>query len=229
VRPATRAAPRPIERALAATRVAEALGLDRVTSAQGVLVPVETLGALLAEPPAESDPLHEQLSVGNDGTVRALVERPCPGRPLDVASHPLVAEWAKLATSPATLSEANRGAVDAYVQLVVLDFLTANLERRALYYDEHAATGCLDDHRGAFPGYVAPIAIDSLLDRLRPIRHFPRGLARALERLDRPAVDAILRPRPFSSWLVTPRDVTDLLERRATLRTLLHARDRRPD
>jgi hypothetical protein len=228
VRLASRDSPRPIERALAAARVAQALGLDRVTAVEGLLVPVATLGSLLAEQPNERDPLHQQLMIGNDGAVRALVERPCGGRPLDVGSHPLVGQWAKLAAQRAPLTETERRAIETYLQMVVLDFLTANLGRRSLYYDEPAAVGCLEDHRAAFPGYVVPKAMDLLLDRLRPIRHFPKGLARALDELDRAAAESLLRAGPFASWLVTPRDVTDLLERRATLRTLLYARQHAP-
>lgn len=107
--------------------------------------------------------------------------------------------------------------------MVVLDYLTGNVLRRTVMLDERTGRLCLDDNGGAFPGYLSPAAQDLLLDRLRPIARFPRDLAAALERLDRPTARRLLQSGGFSQWLVGPRELTDLAERRATLASRLHA------
>jgi hypothetical protein len=66
--------------------------------------------------------------------------------------------------------------------------------------------------------------VDWLFEPVRPLLRFPRGLGDALRRLDRSSAQALLQGRDFEQWLVGPRDITDLLERKATLQSLLEAR-----
>lgn len=222
---ATRRRPRSYRKPLAAYRIAAALGLHVVPPTAVTDLPIAQLATLLESQSSERrQAITERLVVRNDGTVRALLREPCVGRPLSLSAGQPVEGWAELAASSAPLGGRTARSVTGYVQLVVLDFLTGNVLRRTVAYDEQSGRLCADDHDGAFPGYLGADGQELLLRRLRRIQRFPAGLDERLAQLDRAAVTGRLQPGRFTDWLVAPRPLLDLMERRTTLRTLLHAR-----
>ncbi len=66
--------------------------------------------------------------------------------------------------------------------------------------------------------------LDHLLRRLRALARFPRGLRDALVRFDRGRAAATFTAGGFEAWLLAPRTVVELDERRAALLTLVEAR-----
>ena len=81
----------------------------------------------------------------------------------------------------------------------------------------------LDDNREVFPPHAAALAVEQLLLRLRAVARFPRGLRDALTRFDRERAASALAPGGFDSWLLSPRGLIELDERRASLLSLLEA------
>ena len=221
---ATRHQARPERGALAAYRLARVLGFSSVPLTARMDVPIGTLGQWLSGDEAAHQALGQKALVSNDGTVRILLQRQCSGRAVTATEGPDVERWARLAASTEPIDAANAPLVRGYVEMVVLDYLAGNVARRTLQLDETSRRICLLDQRDAFPGFLAPQAWQVLLERVRPIVRFPRGLAEALERLDRIRAEAELRAGRFNDWLVGPRDIADLTERRTTLLTLVHAR-----
>jgi hypothetical protein len=215
---------RPDRGAVAYHRLARALGLDSVSPSAGRRVPLYTLSQWPGADPPTSEALRQKALVANDGTVRVLLQQRCAGRAVNAHDSPEVKRWAELASSTASLDPASASLVRGYVEMVVLDYLAGNVARRTLELDETANRICLLDQQDAFPGFLAPKAWDVLLARVRPIVRFPRALGPALERFDRSRAEAELRPGRFDDWLVGPRDIADLLDRRAALLTLVQAR-----
>ncbi|MBW2525144.1 MAG: hypothetical protein JRI23_13255 [Deltaproteobacteria bacterium] len=221
---AIRARPRPHRADLAAYRVAQALGLAVVPPTRVERLPVARLGALLANQEEVRALVAERAVVDNDGTVLALMQQSCPGRPLFVGTGAPASQWADLASAADAPPPEVRRTLSGYVQMVVLDFLIGNVERSNVAYDESAGALCVADNSGGFPGYLGPAAQDLLLRRLRPLRRFPAGLDEALRRLDEAKLRSLLQRGAFTDWLVGPRQLTDFAERRAALRTLLAAK-----
>ena len=221
--------PRPDRRPRAYLRVARALGLTTVAECSLTRLPVGRLGELLENQPAALEQVKRRATIGNDGTIMALAYQTCSGRSLDVASNEQVARWRELARGASPLTAADEPLVRGYVEMAVLDYLTGNIEGRSLWLSSDGARTCLGPQAGAFPGFLPPAAGQELLGRVRPIAHFPPRLEQALVRLDRSIAQELLLGGPFAQWLIGPRDLGDLLERRDTLLSLLQAlRDRRP-
>jgi hypothetical protein len=200
------------------------LKLTIVPPARVERVPLWRLSALLQDQEQVRADVAEHAVVGNDGKVLALVQEECGGRPLFVGPGPPFAGWAKLAASAEQPSAKELRSVHDYVQMMALDYLTGNVQRGYVSFDDDTGRICVTDNSGAFPGYLTPEAQNLLLRRLRPLRRFPPGLDEALTQLDGPAAKRLFQSGSFASWLVGPRQLTDLAERRATLRTLLHAK-----
>jgi len=221
---ATRASPLAHRTELAAYRLASALELTIVPPTRLERLPLAQLSALLKDQDDTRAALAERAVVGNDGRIVALLEQECGGRPLFVGPGPPFSDWAKLAASPEQPSARDLRSVHDYVQMAVLDYLTGNVQRGIVSFDDDTGRLCVTDNTGAFPGYLTPQAQDLLLRRLRPLRQFPVGLDEALRQLDGPTAKRLLQNGAFSAWLVGPRQLTDLAERRSTLRTLLRAK-----
>jgi hypothetical protein len=109
--------------------------------------------------------------------------------------------------------------------MLVLDYLAANAMRRTLLVASARDALVLDDNREAFPVAAEGAAVDQLLRRLKPIARFPRGLREALTAFDRERARRVLAPPgTFEDWLVSPRGLIELDERRAGLLSLIVAR-----
>ena len=174
-----------------------------------------------------------RLRVLNDGTVTALLVAPAAGSAWDLAaaarvdargSHE-VRTWERWAASPEPAADERPRLTRDFVEMLVLDYLAANALRRTVLLDRGQGRLLLDDNREAFPQTTEQLAVDRLLQRLRPVARFPRGLAVALAAFDRERARAALAPAgSFDGWLVSPRTLIELDERRAGLLSLILAR-----
>ncbi|HVK70824.1 MAG TPA: hypothetical protein VM694_40495 [Polyangium sp.] len=220
---------------LAFERLARALGMRVVPAAVLRRIGTGELGAFFAGQRDLRDYLALHAAVQNDGTVDALMFAPARGDgPAAWASpaghdvtldHSLEAEtWARWAASPDPLPGERPALLADYVETLVLDYLAGHVLRRAVHFDDVAGAIHLTDNAAAFPSKVDPRALDVLLSRLRPVARFPRGLQKALLAFDRDHARDLLASGPFETWLVSPRTLVDLDERRKSLLTLISAR-----
>jgi hypothetical protein len=143
--------------------------------------------------------------------------------------------WARWAASPAPLPGERTGLVRDYVEALALDYLSGHVLRRAYTVDEPAGALILEDNAEAFPLHLPERALDRFLRRLAAVARFPRRLRDALGRLGPSEAAALLAPgspspgtaavpEGFGQWLVPPRTLVDLEERRAALITLIEAK-----
>ncbi|MDI1443228.1 hypothetical protein [Polyangium sp. 6x1] len=222
-------------RSLAFERLARALGMRVVPAAVLRRIGTGELGALFAGQRDLRDYLSRHAAVQNDGTVDALMFAPGrgdgPGAWSLPAGHNVTLEnsleaetWARWAASPDPLPGETSSLLADYVETLVLDYLAGHVLRRSVHFDDVAGSILLTDNAAAFPSKVDPRALDVLLSRLRPVTRFPRGLQKALLALDRDHARDLLASGPFETWLVSPRTLVDLDERRKSLLTLISAR-----
>ena len=80
------------------------------------------------------------------------------------------------------------------------------------------------DNGTAFPPHPDAPTLDHMLGSLRAVARFPRELRTALAGLDRRRAAAAFAGGGFGTWLLSPRTLVDLDERRAALLTLVEAR-----
>ena len=227
-------APTAYRRPLAYARLAAALGMHVVPATVERHLGAGEVAALLAPHPEVAARLAGRLRVLNDGTVTALLSAPAPTARSDLASLIRVEArtsfeartWARWAAAPAPAPGERPRLTRDFVEMLALDYLAANVTRRSLLLDRDAARAALvlDDNREAFPLGAEPLAVDRLLQRLRPVARFPRGLRDALVALDPDRARRALNPGPFEGWLVPPRALIELEERRVSLLSLLQAR-----
>jgi hypothetical protein len=216
--------PRPHQRSRAYHALARALGLAIAAPTALRRLDIATLARALGGGPDTTDRLH-RLSVQNDGTVDALVVAWPPGLRLVNAETSVEAVRAlRAAESPAPTPGEDGRLVRAFVELVALDYLAGDGARGNVFVDDTSGVIVAADATAAFPPWVDPKVDAHALGRLRAFQRFPRGLRDALARLDREAARAALQPGPFERWLVTPRALVELDERRLALLTLLDAR-----
>ncbi len=222
-------------RSLAFERLARALGARVVPAVVHRRIGTGELGTLFAGQHDLRDWIAIHAAVQNDGTVDALMIAPGRGDTKDAwvvppghdvtIDHSLEAKtWARWAASPDPLPGENSSLLADYVETLVLDYLAGHVLRRAVHFDDVAGSIHLTDNAAAFPPKVDPRALDVLLARLRPVVRFPRGLEDALTALDRSRARDLLAAGAFETWLVPPRTLVDLDERRKSLLTLLSAR-----
>ncbi|MFO0756396.1 MAG: hypothetical protein U0359_07890 [Byssovorax sp.] len=228
------AAPAAHRRPLAFARMAEALGVDIVPRMVERHLGAGDLAALLGGLPLVKPKVLPHLSIQNDGTLTALLAAPFPGaagdpwaEPALTALHPksaaLVARWESWAASPAPAQGERPRLARAVVEMLVLDYLAANGTRRALLFSPELDAVVLEDNRDAFPPNVERPLLDPLLRKLRAVARFPCGLREALARFDRARAEAVLNPGSFEGWLLSPRSLIELDERRAGLLSLIEA------
>jgi hypothetical protein len=227
--PALLAAPMAYRAPLAFYRLAKALGMDVVPKAVLRAVPLAELGA--AEGDARA--ILGELRVQNDGTVDVLLatrgaasagtpwEAPA-GTPFDPRVPEETSRWGRWAASAAPAPGEDGALLRSYVEMLVLDYLSANVARGAALRSGSAIV--LADNASAFPPRVDRPTLDRMLRRLRAVARFPRGLRDALTRFDRGRAVALFNEGGFEGWLLSPRTVVELDERRAALLTLLEAR-----
>jgi hypothetical protein len=173
------------------------------------------------------------LRVQNDGTVDVLLATrgsASAGSPWDAPGGALVAvdggvevgTWDTWASAPAQAPGEDGALLRDYVEMRVLDYLAANVGRRTARRAGHALV--LADDGAVFSPHPDGPALDVLLRRLRGVARFPRGLRDALARFDRAHATAAFAEGGFETWLLPPRVLVELDERRAALLTLIEAR-----
>ncbi len=220
------------KRPLAFARLAQAINAGRSVSSSVVpkavvrRVPAADLAALAPS-------LRDRMSIENDGAVAVLVAArstdaaggawtPLAGKIIDPKDSREVTTWARWAASAAPLPDEDEGLALAYAEAVVLDYLAANVSRRSFVLAGGALV--LDDNDSAFPPHPEPSSLASMLRRVKEVKRFPRGLATALAKLDRAAMAKVINGDRFEGWLLTPRALIELDERRLAVLTLLLAR-----
>jgi hypothetical protein len=229
--------PQALRRPLAFYRLARAIG------AHGVPVSVlrrEGAGSIADLLDGQAElllALKPRLAVQNDGTVDVLLTTVGPikapwsasasapnARPIAVNGSAEIEALARAASSAVPLPGERPELVRDFVEMLALDYLSANVLRRTALLDVEGGSLVLDDNATAFPLHVDPGAEIRLLHRLRSSARFPKNLRSALEALDRARAAATLAPGSFEAWLVSPRSLIALDERRVSLLSLLEAK-----
>ena len=229
-------APTAYRRPLAFARLAAALGLHVVPATVARHLGAGEIAALIEPQPALAALLGGRLRVLNDGTVTALLAAPAPSgllaawdpaaaRRVEAKASYEVRTWERWAASPDLAAGEDRRITRDFVEMLVLDYLAANAARRTLVLAPGRDALVLDDNREAFPVAAERAAVDQLLRRIRPLARFPAGLLAALTAFDRERAREVLAPPgSFEDWLVSPRGLIELDERRAGLLSLIQAR-----
>lgn len=230
-------APIAYRRPLAFYRLAAALELHIVPAVALRPISAGELGALLQADPRSLALIRGRARVQNDGTIDALLTAPAPTisgspwtrpRSASIAAHGSaeVRTWERWAASPAPVPGERSALLRDFVELLVLDYLAAVITRRTIVFLPDAGALLLDDNRDVFPPHPTTAVVEQLLLRLRAVARFPRGLRDALTRFDRERAASALAPGDFDSWLLSPRGLIELDERRASLLSLLEAQVR---
>jgi hypothetical protein len=230
--PAPLADPVGYRRPLAYARLARAIGARVVPATVLRRVSAGEL-AHLAEGSAELLATVRAARVLNDGTVDALLAARAPAHagspweaPEGMVVHPESgagpAAWERWARSASPLPGEDAGLLRDYVEMLVLDYLAANVSRQRVQVVGKALV--LADNASAFPARIDAPTLDKMLRRLRAVERFPRGLLASLAALDRARADAVFAEGSFSERLLSPRVLIELDERRAALFTLIDAR-----
>jgi len=222
-------------RPLAFALLARELGTHIVPATVVRRVSTGELGAVFADVADVRAYLTAHAAVQNDGTVDALMVAPSRGdatrawnviarRDIVLDEAPEARAWARWAASSEPLADENANLLREYVEALVLDYLACNIMRRSVLLDESASELMLAESHGAFPPKISPGAEAHLLDRLRPVVRFPRRIRDALAKLDRSRAREVFMPGAFETWLVAPRTLAALDERRIALLTLIESR-----
>lgn len=230
--PALAAAPAAYKVSVAFYRLAHALGMRVVPVTVLRAVAVSDLGSAL-DGHGGSAAVLRTLRIQNDGTVdvllatRASASAGSPweaprGAPVAVDGGPEVAAWDRWASAATPAPGEDDGLLRDYVEMRVLDYLAANLGRRTALRSGRALV--LAENTFAFAPHPDAPTLDAMLRRLRAFGRFPRGLRDALARFDCAHAASIFEAGAFESWLLPPRVLVEIDERRAALLTLLEAR-----
>lgn len=213
-----------IKRPAAAYRLAHALGLHIVPPADALNMSAGILATML-ESQREAVATLRGARVQNDGTVDVLVadrvtDEEAPDAVLiDLVGKPLT--WDRWATSAVPLPDEDGVTLRDYVELLVLDYLAGNATRRSIRLSGRNLVA--DDNMSAFPPAGDRFS-ETPLNRLRGVRRFPRKLREALVGLDRQHVSSLFLSGGFENWLLSPRALIGLNERRAAILCLIEAR-----
>jgi hypothetical protein len=218
------AAPKVYARPLAFFELSRALGLATVAPTVVRRFGLAELGGALRGAPDGPD-LLRLLAVQNDGTVDGMLTAvPEGARRIATETSTEAVRWARSAASLAPEPGEDPRLVRGFVEMLVLDYLAGNGARAGCLVDEPAGVLLLAENAGAFPLWTDPHVGERLLGRLRAVQRFPRGLRDALARLDRERARAVFSPGAFETWLLPPRTLVELDERRLGLLSLLDAR-----
>jgi hypothetical protein len=217
---------------LAFHRLAAAIGADLVPACVARDLPVGRLGAWLANDGASLAFAKTDARVRNDGTVAALVFTPDSAaggepwtaprvRPVDARSYE-AGRWAVAAASEAPTRE--DAAARDYVMWIALDYLAAVTVRPHLFVTQAAPSRLvLFDNEYAFPVRPSIESMSSNLHRLRAVRRFPRALRDGLAALDPARERELFTGGAFDGWLLAPRGVVELDQRRLAVLSLVEA------
>lgn len=231
--PAFTAAPLAYRAPLAFYRLAQLLGVRAVPVTVVHAISVAELGAAL-DGQREGLSILRELRIQNDGSVDVLLatrSSASAGSPWEALRGGAVVEldqgrevtaWDRWASAPAPAPGEDSALLRDYVEMRVLDYLAANVARRTVTRSGSALV--VADNGTAFPPHPDGPTLDHMLGSLRAVARFPRGLRAALTGLDRSRAAAAFAGGSFGSWLLSPRALVDLDERRAALLTLVEAR-----
>jgi hypothetical protein len=207
---------------VAFARVARALGAASVPPVAARSLSTAQLGALASTPDALAL-TRTHAAILADGTIDALLVAPPASRVVALVAAPERLLWARWSTALEAPADETPGALRGYVEMLALDFLTANVTRRTVAVDASGAL-ILDANEGAFALRPDPSALRAATVKLRAVRRFPRGLRARLLAFDAAAqARSLLGPR-FEDWLVSPRAVADLDQRRQQLIAVIDER-----
>lgn len=222
-------------RPLAFAEMARALGMSVVPPTTLRHVSTDELGALFAQDVDVRGYLTAHAIIQNDGTIDALMTAPSRGdgsqawrlisrREIVLEEAPEVRGWAQALASTEPAPGENTSLLRDYVDALVLDYLAGNIKRRSVLLDEAGTELMLTENDGAFPIKIVPHAEAHLLDRLKPVVRFPRALRDVLTKFDRRRAQEVLMPGTFETWLLSPRTLMLIDERRLSLLSLIASR-----
>lgn len=222
-------------RPLAFARLAQALGMHVVPPTVLRRVSTGELGAFFSSEPNVQAYLSAHAAIQNDGTVDALVTAPSRGNGPNawrvVSRREIVLDeaqearaWALAVASIEAAPGENTALLRDYVEALVLDYLAGNIMRRSVLLDEATSELMLAENDGAFPRKIIPSGEARLLDRLKPVVRFPRSIRDILTKFDRARAREVFMVGAFDTWLLSPRTLMLIEERRSTLLTLIESR-----
>jgi hypothetical protein len=222
-------------RPLAFARLAQALGMHVVPPTVLRRVSTSELGTLFSNEPDVRAYLSAHAAIQNDGTIDALVTAPSRGddakawrllsrRDIVLDEAQEVRAWAQSVASAEASPGENAALLRDYIEALVLDYLAGNVKRRSVLLDDGTSELMLVENDGAFPTKIVPSAEARLLDRLKPVVRFPRSIRDILKQFDRARAREVFMPGSFDTWLLSPRTLMLIEERRSTLLTLIESR-----
>ena len=210
---------------LAFYRVATALGSSLVPRTEVYQMQLGDVLHALARDPHGAELLRSGVTVYNDGTVTLLLsEAVTGGHDVDIAAGAEVTAWRNWAEGREPLASERQKLMLAYVESLVLDFVTGTVGRRLVTVDSSKTTLFLTENGGAFNERADPRGLDSILAQLRRVNRFPKRLIDRLRAFDRTEADRTLREGAFTSWLVATRPLSEMMERRRAIVSLVDAR-----
>lgn len=226
VRIATRSDPMRFRPYLAFYRLAAALGSGLVPRTEAHALPLRELLSALRKDPVAMGLLRDEMAVVNDGTVTVLVSEPTAGREIDFFTSGEVRAWRVFAEGRGSVPRDRRGLVSAYVETLVLDYLSANAKRTVVTVDADWAAASLHlvENGGAFAERPDVGVLDAVLAQLKRVTRFPRHLVAKLRAFERAEAEAALHGGTFANWLVASRPLTEMLDRRGAILSLIDAR-----
>jgi hypothetical protein len=210
---------------LAFYRVATALGSSLVPRTEVYEVRLGEVLHALTRDPSGAELLRSGVTVNNDGTVTMLLSEPVTGgHNVDITAGAEVSAWRSWAEGREPLASERQKVMLAFVEALVLDFVTGTVGRRLVTVDSSKTTLFLTENGGAFNERADPRGLDSILAQLRRVNRFPKRLIDRLRAFDRAEADRTLREGAFTSWLVATRPLSEMMERRRAIVSLVDAR-----
>jgi hypothetical protein len=222
---ATRSEPIRYRSYLAFYRLAAALGSKLVPRTAVFAVRLPDLLLALRGDPAGLSLLREDLAVQNDGTVAVMVSEPIAvAREIDFSGGPEVRLWRAWAEGRAGVSAERWAIVSGYIEALVLDYLAGEARRSIATMDNDFRVLHLIENGGAFSARPDPQGLDMILAELKRVTRFPRGFVQRLRAFDRGSAERALHAGPFVAWLVASRPISEMMERRDAVLSLIGAR-----
>jgi hypothetical protein len=210
---------------LAFYRVAMALGSTLVPHTEVYQVRLGEVLRALGRDPHGLQLLRSGVTVNNDGTVTILVTEPISGgHVIDITAGNDAMAWRSWAEGRQAVPPELQKLTLAYVEALVLDFVTANVGRRLVTLDATKSALYLTENGGAFNERADPRGLDVILAQLKRVNRFPKRLIDRLRTFDRAEADRVLRDGPFTNWLVATRPLSEMMERRRAIVSLVDAR-----
>jgi len=222
---ATRADPVRYRACLAFYRLAAVLGSRVVPRTEVYPIHVREVLAALSNDSRGLALLRQGMAIHNDGTVAVLVSAAVAGaREVDINASPEAVVWRSWAEGRQPVPPDRRALVGGYVEMLVLDYLTANVGRRRVTVDSAAAGIYLTENGTAWNDRADPRAVNAIFSQLKRVRGFSRRLFDGLRGFDRSKADETLHAGSFATWLVASHPMAAMMERKRALLDLVEAR-----